>query len=413
MDKIGNITVRKRNGKYEYRFEIEPLDGKRRWKSRGGFSLKREAIKAGEEAREEYFTTKGKPQRKQDNISFNMLSELYLERVLTRLEPTSYSMYKTYFDKYFCPVLGKMPVKDIDYNDIENLLCDMSKLGYSQTWIGNAKTVLNEAFCFAMKPLRVITENPVEYSDIELKGAKTEEKTAYTPEQIEQIFQRVPEDNIYRIILVLGIYCGMRIGEILGLTWDCVDFDRKTIQINKQMANMRFEHKSFQIIKCPKSQRSNRTIHMCDTVVKELKKVRQRQMDDRLSIDEEYLHPQTYEFSMNQKIVNRITDLPVLLDGYQEIQLVCRRRDGAHIQTRSVDVFMNTWSKRMGFHMTSHIGRHTHATLLLENGANIAQISSRLGHNGTDITMHYLHSSEAADINMAKSIEMAISQTFE
>lgn len=88
-----------------------------------------------------------------------------------------------------------MPVKDFDYNDIENLLRDMLKLGYSQTWIGNAKTVLNEAVCFAMK--------------------------------LEQIFQRVPEDNIYRIILVLGIYCGMRIGEILSLTWDCVDFDRK------------------------------------------------------------------------------------------------------------------------------------------------------------------------------------------
>lgn len=130
-------------------------------------------------------------------------------------------------------------------------------------------------------------------------------------------------------------------------------------------------------------------------------------------VEEEYLYPQTYEFAMNQKMVSRLTDLPVIADGNQEIQLVCRKRDGAHIQTRYVDVFMNTWSKRMGFHMTSHIGRHTHATLLLENGANIAHISSRLGHNGTDITMHYLHSSEAADINMAKSIEIAISQPFE
>lgn len=409
--KIGNVIVRKRNGKYEYRFEIEPIDGKRRWKTRGGFTLKREALKAGEQAREEYYNTGGRPLKKQDNISFNTLSKLYLDRILNRLEPTSYSIYRTYFDKYFCPELGKQAVKDINYFDIESLLQKMLKLGYSQTWIRNAKTILNEVFDFAIKPLRIIKENPVELSDLVLRGKESEERIPYTREQINQIFDYVPNDNLYRIVLVLGIYCGMRIGEILGLTWDCIDYENETIQIDKQMANVRFDHKAFQIIKCPKSKKSIRTIHMCDTVMAELLKVRQRQEEDEKAIGEEYLYPQLQEFSMNQKKVSRVIDSHTMIEGNQEILLVCRKRDGGHIQSRAVDVFMKTLSKRMGFHTTSHIGRHTHATLLLEEGANIVNISARLGHNGTDITMHYLHSSEEADINMAKSIEETLAMS--
>lgn len=218
MDKVGNIIIRKRNGKYEYMFEIEPVDGKRRRKSKGGFSLKREAIQAGNLAREEYIKTNGKRARKQDNISFNTLSELYLERIMNKYEPTTYTTYQSAIKKYFCPAFGKMPVRDIDYKDIEDLFRQILGLGLSTSRVCILKTILNETFAFAVKPLRVINENPVELADLVLYGTEEKEKVPYTREQIHQIFRTVPTDSPYRIIFVLGIFCGMRLGEILGLT---------------------------------------------------------------------------------------------------------------------------------------------------------------------------------------------------
>ena len=72
---------------------------------------------------------------------------------------------------------------------------------------------------------------------------------------------------------------------------------------------------------------------------------------------------------------------------------------------------MKSLSKKVGFHCTSHISRHTHATLLLEEGANIANISARLGHNGTEVTMQYLHSSKDADYDISNRIENTVLST--
>lgn len=301
MDKVGDIIIRKRNGKYEYKFEIDPLDGKRRWKSRGGFSLKREAVQAGNQAREEYIKTNGKPARKQDNISFNALSELYLERVLNKYEPTTYTVYKTAFKKYFCPAFGKMPVRNIDYKDIEDLFRQILDLELSTSRVCILKTILNETFAFAVKPLRVINENPVELADLVLYGIEEKGRVPYTKEQIHLILDTVPMDSPYRIVLILGIFCGMRIGEILGLTWDCVDFEHRTITINKQMANISYDHKLFRIIKKPKSKKSIRVLCFGEAVEAELKQLKEREEKEKQLLGSEYLKPQTELLAIQQK----------------------------------------------------------------------------------------------------------------
>lgn len=80
------------------------------------FFKKKEAMRAGKQARDEYLKIGGRPTRKQDNISFDTLAELYLERVLKKDEPTTYTMYKTYFEKYVCLFLGNMAVKQIEFS---------------------------------------------------------------------------------------------------------------------------------------------------------------------------------------------------------------------------------------------------------------------------------------------------------
>ncbi|MDY2627593.1 MAG: tyrosine-type recombinase/integrase [Lachnospiraceae bacterium] len=197
----------------------------------------------------------------------------------------------------------------------------------------------------------------------------------------------------------------------MGLTWDCVDFKNGTITIEKQMANMRFEHEAFQIIKKPKSQKSIRTLHFSETVKKELSQLKNLQSWDMQLLGEDYVYVETETVDLKGKKVERVVRKHMIEDKSKELCLVCRKRNGGHIQSKTVEQFMKVLSKKVGFHCASHIGRHTHATLLLEEGANIANISARLGHNGSDITMQYLHSSKDADYDISNRIEKAILST--
>jgi len=293
---IGNVTVRQRKetGKFEYRFEIEPLDGKRRWKSQGGFPNKTQARRAGEAAKQEYLQSRFNPVINSYNMSFSKLTELYLERVLNSKEPTTYNMYKTYCDKYFVPEFGRMPVKEITYRDVEKLLTKLARLNYSDSWLSNSRVILKEIFKFASVPLHIIKmeENPVELADVKLEGNNSEERVPYTKDEIKLIFETIPKDSIYRPVIILGIFCGLRIGEILGLTFDNIDFENNRIIILQQMANARFDHCSYQIIKSPKSKKSVRTIYVSEWVINELKVVRDRQLTEKEELGDLYLYPQ-------------------------------------------------------------------------------------------------------------------------
>ena len=63
------------------------------------------------------------------------------------------------------------------------------------------------------------------------------EKAKITPFDDEQItaFLKEAQGNRFETLLVVTLFTGVREGEILGLTWDCVDFDRSIITIDKQM----------------------------------------------------------------------------------------------------------------------------------------------------------------------------------
>ena len=48
-------------------------------------------------------------------------------------------------------------------------------------------------------------------------------------------FLKAVEGNKYELVYLVTLFTGLRQGEILGLTWDCVNFERNTLYINKQL----------------------------------------------------------------------------------------------------------------------------------------------------------------------------------
>ena len=76
------------------------------------------------------------------------------------------------------------------------------------------------------------------------------------------------KDSNIETAYMLGKYCGLRINECFGLTWDCVDLKKGTIRVEKQMQYQEGVIKSVPL----KTRNARRTIYMCDTLCNLLKK---------------------------------------------------------------------------------------------------------------------------------------------
>lgn len=410
MEKVGNVTIRKRsNGKYEYRFEIEPIDGKRRWKSKGGFLRKKEAQTAGNAAREEYIRTGGRPERKQDNISVNTLAEIWLEKVLAKREPTTYATYKNILDKHILPAIGQEAVKQLGYADLENLLQKMADDGCSKSTLVVTKAILSGMFGHAIKPMRLIKHNPAKEVDLPESKKPKKERVPYTAEQVEEILKAVPPGSDYRLPLVLGIYCGLRISEALGLTWDCVDLKAGTITVNKQLKPVTVDRKTYYVLKRPKNNTSCRTIHVGPFVTRELLAEKKRQAAFQAQYGSYYYCVGIQAADIGNKNMEYIVNSCAVTVGAQEIQLVCRRENGHSIIYESIICFSRKLSRQLGYKVDPHTGRHTHATLIAEHGGGVAAVSARLGHSSVATTMRYVHGTDNADIDAMERFEGALS----
>lgn len=411
MFKVGDLIIRKRGKSYEYRFEVvgrsdENGNYTRKWITKAGFRLKREAVQCGNEAREEFVRTKGKPMRKQDNISFSTLVELFLQHALLTMEPTTHGAYQSSLYKHCIPIIGEMAVVDIDYNDIEVILANANDLGLSASRIDGIHAALTSCFNFAMRQLHLIRENPVPLAAYVVNNNIPEIREPYTLEQVQMLLDYVKDNDLYRILVLLSCHCGMRLGEELGLCWDQVDLHNKKLTIANQISNGRYKGESFQIFKQPKSIHSIRTITFNDEVKNELLFLKRRQMEDAQRFGEEYIYPQVVDFHMGKRIVKKIVNSSENVPGGETLALVCRQRSGRTILSRTIDSFYNTAGKRLGFKATSHRGRHTAATLMIENGVPFALVGKRLGHspNSPNVTNGYIHLTTQYDEKLANQL---------
>ena len=149
----------------------------------------------------------------------------------------------------------------------------------------------------------------------------------------------------------------MRISEVCGLTWDNIDFDNRIIHVKQQL--QRITGKGYQMI-TPKSNSSIRDISMNNTLYNVLLK-KKKEYDSSTA---------THSHVCTAKDINKI----FVKDYIGRVTKMINR-----------DVCQ--------FH--SHAIRHLHATMLIEAGCDIKDVSARLGHSSTDITYNiYVELSE-------------------
>lgn len=371
---MADINTRKRGEKWEYYFEIARSDGKRKRISKGGFPTKTAAVKAGSEAYNEYNNVGQKFAPSEISV-VDYLNYWLNTYCATNLKESTQTGYKKRINNHIIPVIGHYKLKDITPAILQKLINDMYKNNYSRNTLVSIKGILTNSFDYAVQPLGYIKSSPMLYVKIpktENTKARTEPHVYINKEYINMIFERFPEGTSPHIPLMLGYKCGMRIGEAFAVTWDDVDFNNSTITISKQL--QWDENKKMWYFTPPKYN-SYRTIDIDDSLKELLTKTKLLQEKAQNYYDDRY----TLLFSDEYGYLNEKSG--------SLVEFVNVRENGGFIQPR---VMQHTSSVIHKFfpEFDFHSLRHTHCTMLLENGAPMKYVQERLGHKDIKVTMN-------------------------
>lgn len=219
-----------------------------------------------------------------------------------------------------------------------------------------------------------IKDNPCTNA-IKPKRNKTQKLPPFEIDQIKDLLKRSENFDTYNAVIQFQLYTGMRIGETLALTWDDIDFEKRTININKTINYVKGEFK----IGPPKTDNSYRILGMNNTVYSLLQQIKEEQ--DKMK--------------------------KALKDVWQDLNLVFTQDTGGYIQKANINNRLSSLKKGTNYeYITVHSLRHANATLLLMNGVDLKIVSAHLGHNDIQTTANVY-------IDVLKSQQQVVAQLIE
>lgn len=379
--------VRKRGKTWSYYFDTAKIDGSRNKIEKGGFRTQKEALEARAKAISEYNNTGRTFSPKEISVADYL--DYWLENAIkTNIDHGySYNTYRDYESKirlHLKPAFGTFRLSSLQYSPdiIQKWVDSMKTKGFSKSMIKNTLTCLSGALNYAILPLNYIQANPcnpvkVGKMPVDM-DAKAHAEYVCPKEEFEKILERFPITNNFHLSFLVPYNIGTRIGETfaIDLLHD-VDFEKHEIHITKQMTKI---EKSW-FLKPPKYD-SYRTVKMGKTLEQALRYVITERKKNRMKYGQHYM--KTYVLP-DKSITQIRADVNV---PYQEIMPLCVKDNGELITPESFKYCARVIHYELGnalFH--SHCLRHTHGTILAENGVNPKTVMERLGHRNIETTL--------------------------
>jgi integrase len=263
-----------------------------------------------------------------------------------------------------------MKISLITARAVEKYLMSLREKGLKMNTIKRLLNVLNQIMAYAVRH-KLIDHNPCR--DAERPRVSEKELriiSALTPDQIRAFLDATPSQK-YKTLFLVAVMSGARQGEILGLKWSDVDFERKQLHINRTYTHRKFFS--------PKTAQSRRAIDLAPAVIRELAawKLANGAQDDDL----------IFPSDRNKKE-------PMI---YQSDALV-------HFKKSLKAAGLNN--------IRFHDLRHTYASLLIDQGENIKYIQTQLGHATPMMTLNvYSHLMKSENQEAACRLENAVFQT--
>lgn len=303
----------------------------------------------------------------------------------------TYFGYKRIIDLHFGN-LGKMPLNTISNLDIQKFIIGLSKInnenGLSQNHLLRIRMFLHMVFEYAVQN-NLIYKNPVTGIRIPKTGIK--ENRALSIEEQARLIDAVKHCNHpVMFCVIVALYTGCRRGEILGLRWKDINFEKKLITIKEQLSRQYVlgelhQHKTVLGLRETKTANSHRTIHIIDPLLEDFKKYKENQIIWKT--ENGYIHSENdFVFPSNK---NTPLGSATFYKYYHQLLS----------QADLTDVNFHTL-------------RHTFATRCLESGIDLITVSKTLGHSSVKVTGDiYTHITETHQRNVLESLESLYEET--
>lgn len=352
----GSGTIRKRSdGRWEARYTIgfDPATGKQKQKSIYG--------KTQREVRERL-----------TEITADLDNGIYIEPtkdtvgdwleawletyVKFSVKPYTMDAYQRVCCNYLKPALGAVRLSSLTAPQIQrfyNSLLIEKKL--SPKTVRNIHGIFHRAMNQAMK-LGMVRSNPTELCD--LPRARRKEIRPMEQDKIE-LFLAAIKGTKYELLYQITLFTGMRQGEVLGLTWDCVDFDHNTLYINKQLQRTNKVGGDYTLV--PTKNGRSRIITAAPSVMLLLKKQRSHQAQAQLLAGGEW--DNRWNLVFTNELGGHLTHFTVYRHFKKAVTSIGMEEERFH------DL------------------RHSYAVAAIESGDDIKTVQSNLGHATASFTL--------------------------
>lgn len=389
--------VRKRGNKWSYYFDMGTVDGKRKKKEKGGFSSKKEAEAALAAAVAQYNSC-GQVFTPSEITMSDFLDQWIEKYVKKNLSYNTYLSYVSFIDNHIKPRLGKYKLRLLSPSNCQEFAIEICESGLSKRSATTIMSILKSSIEYAVEPLEYIQSNPARSVRMPKKGKKDktvniaknqEERCRYlTAEQVAKLFATYPRGTSMYLPLLIGYYTGMRVNEVLSLTWDRLDLMHNTITIDRQI--VQHYDPSYIEFGSLKSESSERTVTIGKTLASELRRERKEQSEARLRSGGKY-----HDYYVTDSgHIERFSVSEAPRDA-EKADFVCRKPSGRRIEDSYISIQSKKISEVLGVNFVFHTLRHTHATMLIDGGAEIKDVQKRLGHADIKTTYNtYVHDTE-------------------
>lgn len=344
-------------GTWYVKFYCADWTGHRKQIKKRGFETKRDAL---------HYERSYKLQKEGDlDMTFEDFFQLYQEDMEKRLKHNTWLSKEHVVRTKILPYFKDKVMCEISPTDImkwQNELLEGDKetgKAYSQTYM---KTIHNQLSCIFNHAIKYygMKSNPARLAG-NMGKEESKEMQIWTKEEYKAFSEAIMDKPTAYYAFELLYWTGIRCGECLALTMEDFDLEKRTMRINKSY--QRLERKD--VITSPKTAKSNRVIKLPEFLVEEMEEYFQMLYKFK---------PTDRIFPYSKSFLHHEMDRGVKKSGVKRIRV--------------------------------HDLRHSHISLLIDEGFSAVDIGSRVGHESQDITFRYAHMFPSRQDDMADRLDL-------